>query len=664
MRQRARQLALVSLPLALTLAATCASSARAVEFTPCPEHFGYSCATVVVPLDRSGVVPGTISLRVERKQAGVAPSKDAVIALSGGPGQAALPSITDIAKSMSPALNNRDLVVFDQRGTGQSGPLNCPALSSEQAAARASSIGQLFEQCALQIGPARAFYTTRDSAEDIESIRQALGYEKLVLRGVSYGTKVALAYAERYPGHVESLLLDSVVAPDGPEPFDIPTFQAIAPVLSELCSAGACAHVTASPLKDIAQLASELRTHPLSGSVYDGSGQRHASSFSELDLMSVLEDGDLNPALRALLPAAVHSALNHDPQPLLRLNLLANGFIPTLPGTAQPTPEAEQEGNALYFATRCEEGLFPWVRSDPPAARKTEATAALRALPSADFYPFDAELALSHSLLPECVGWPDASTPPAPGGALPNVPTLILSGEQDLRTPTSVARRVAAEIPDAELLTVPYTGHSVLGTDFSGCAQAAVVAFFASHPVVPCAAGADIFAPTPVTPRKLAYVPSTPGVAGRDGRTVTAVLDTIVDVDRQLIGATLQANAKLPSGASFGGLRGGYARIHGSTMRLSRYSLLPGVELSGTFPLHADKLAGATVRIEGAAAATGTVTLGGGGKVTGTLAGKRFSASLKRATLARLSGVGTGWSGADWSAAAMGLPFPGLYDRR
>src|SRR5579864_844928 len=159
MRQRARQLALVSLPLALTLAAAWTTAASAVEFTPCPEHFGFSCATIVVPLDRSGAVPGTISLALERKQAGPNPSQSALIALSGGPGQAALPSVTDIAKEMAPALSSRDLVVFDQRGTGQSGPLNCPVLSSEQAAASANSIAQLFEQCALQIGPARGFYT-------------------------------------------------------------------------------------------------------------------------------------------------------------------------------------------------------------------------------------------------------------------------------------------------------------------------------------------------------------------------------------------------------------------------------------------------------------------------------------------------------------------------
>jgi pimeloyl-ACP methyl ester carboxylesterase len=654
MRRRARQLALASLPLALTLAGAWTQVAGAVEFTPCPEHFGFSCATVVVPLDRSGAVPGTISLKVQRKQAGVNPSRSALIALSGGPGQAAIPSAEEIAKSMAPALNNRDLVIFDQRGTGQTGPLNCPALNSEQAAAIAGSITALFNECALQIGPARGFFTTRDSVEDIEAIRQALGYEKLILRGVSYGTKVALQYAERYPQNVEALLLDSVVAPTGPDAFEVPTFQAITPVLDELCSAGACARITANPVKDIAQLAAQLRKRPLTGSVYDGSGHRHTNSFSELDLMSVLEAGDLNPALRALLPAAVRSALRGGPQPLLRLGLLASGETPSVPGTVPPSPEEGQEGNALYWATRCEETLFPWGRTDSPATRQAQAIAALNALPGSDFYPFDADLGLDHSLLPACLGWPDAAQPPPPTGPLPNVPTLILSGEQDMRTPTSVARGVAAEIPDAELLTVPYTGHSVLGTDFSGCAKAAMIAFFASSPVQPCT-GPNLFTPTPVIPTKLAYVHSPPGVSGRDGRTLTAVLDTVLDINRQMIGATLQANATLPSGASFGGLRGGYARIGSSSVRLSRYSLLPGVEVSGSFPLHDGKLEGTTVKIEGSAAATGTLKLSSDNHVTGTLSGRHFSLSVTKATLSRV-GAGDG----DWPVGSRRFPLPEL----
>ena len=165
-----------------------------------------------------------------------------------GPGQAALPLGEFIAKALAPALGTRDLLVFDQRGTGTSDPLSCGALSNFSG----TSASQAFERCALEIGPARGGYTTQESVEDIEAIRQAAGYEKLVLYGTSYGTKVAEEYAERYPQHVESLVLDSVVPPGGPEPFSIPTFQAIGSVLGELCSNNACAGITTNPVADIA----------------------------------------------------------------------------------------------------------------------------------------------------------------------------------------------------------------------------------------------------------------------------------------------------------------------------------------------------------------------------------------------------------------------------
>ena len=186
--------------------------------------------------------------------------------------------------------------------------------------------------------------------------------------------------------------------------------------------------------------------------------------------------------------------------------------------------------------------------------------------------------------MPVCLDWPNLAPAPPAIAPLPDVPTLILSGSQDLRTPTSGARTVAARIPDSQLLVVPYTGHSVLGSDFSGCAQSAVEAFFAGAAVQPCKPTKDLFSPTPIMPTKLAYVQPVPGLGGNPGRTVTAVLDTLVDLERQVIGATLQAERELPSGSSFGGLHGGYARLSSTAVRLHDFTFVPGVQLSGTLP--------------------------------------------------------------------------------
>jgi pimeloyl-ACP methyl ester carboxylesterase len=651
--RRISTLALSAPLLSLALAATQPATAQALTFAPCPSSSatGFTCATLTVPLNRSGVVPGTIALNVERLQATAGPARTAVVGLAGGPGQAALPLAEGMAKQMAPALGARDLLVFDQRGTGSSGPLACPAL--ESSAEAFGAIGQAFERCALQIGPARGSYTTQESVADIEALRQAGGYQKLVLFGVSYGTKVALEYAERYPQNVESLVLDSVVPPERDDPFSVEMFQAMKPMFEELCSEHSCAGIASNPLGDIARLAGALSKHALSGYVYDGSGHRHRSTLSNVDLLNLIGAGDLNPALRALLPASVQSALHGDPAPLLRLNLLSEGLVPNLPGT--PLASSESIDEALFVDTTCEEQPFPWQRSAPPSTRLSEALNALHELPPADFYPFDASVAWADSVLPGCAQWPNAAPAPAPTAPLPSVPTLILSGAQDLRTPTSGASAVAARIPGAQLVVVPYTGHSVLGTDFSGCAQAAVSAFFAGGTIQQCPTTKNPFPPTPITPTKLALVKAVGGVPGRAGSTLAVVLDTILDLERQVIGATLQADQELPSGSSFGGLRGGFARITSSALQLHELSFVGGVQLSGTFPIENGHLKDTELRVEGSQAARGTIAIGAGSHVSGTLGGRRFDVDLAKVKLARAT---AGSAGAPASWPGLGLSFP------
>jgi pimeloyl-ACP methyl ester carboxylesterase len=643
--------------LALALGLGAAPAADALAFTPCPTGGGFSCTTLTVPLNRGGGAAGAVTLSVERLQSGGAPSEDAVVALAGGPGQAAIPVAGDLANTIAPALVGRDLIVFDQRGTGSSGPLACSALEGEGGIA---TIGLAFERCAMQIGAGRGSYTTQESVADIESLRQALGYRRLVLFGVSYGTKVALEYAERYPQSVEALVLDSVVPPERQDPFQLATFAAMPGAFSELCSLGACAGITVNPVGDLARLSSRLRRHALSGYVYDGAGKRHRVAMSDVALLNLVAAGDLNPALRALLPASVTSALRGDSAPLLRLNLLSRGVVPNVPGTPTAATGSGGVDEALFVDTTCEEQSFPWRRDSPVKTRLHEALGALHALPAGDFYPFDASVEWAGSILPGCAAWPNLAPPPLPVGTLPRIPSLILSGTQDLRTPTSGAEAVAARIAGAQLLKVPYTGHSVLGSDFSGCAQEAVKGFFSGASVQSCKPGRNLFAPTPVTPTRLAYVKPVGGVHGQAGSTLTVALETILDLERQVVGATLQAEQQLPSGASFGGLRGGYARIGASSLLLHRLSFVPGVELTGAFQIVKGKLRPSTVRVEGKLASRGSLRIGGP-TVTGTLGGVHLRVSLAKVRLAS--------AGADigrWSAAGLALDFPspGLVGRR
>jgi len=246
-------------------------AAAAGPFKPCARASPLLCAKITVPLDRSGAVPGTISLHAERLRPR-GPRQGAMFALAGGPGEAASPYIFDWAFTFAPALRNRDLVVFDQRGTGLSGALRCRGLfvpvtrtPLEQA--------QAAERCAQTLGPRRAFYTTRDSVDDIDAVRRAVGVDKITLFGVSYGTKVALGYAAKYPQHVERLVLDSVVEPNGPGAFGQESLAAIPRVLRTLCLRG-CEGVTKDVLDDLKAVLASMRGGLLHGPLVGVDGRR------------------------------------------------------------------------------------------------------------------------------------------------------------------------------------------------------------------------------------------------------------------------------------------------------------------------------------------------------------------------------------------------------
>src|SRR4051794_30331288 len=125
---RPARVLLPSLGALMLLSGALSSTAGAdIPWAACPTA-GYQCAHVDVPLDRSGAVPGTVTLAVSRVAAASNPDKVAVVPLAGGPGQAALPLAQTFASVLGPAIQSRDLLVFDQRGTGSSGALSCSAL--------------------------------------------------------------------------------------------------------------------------------------------------------------------------------------------------------------------------------------------------------------------------------------------------------------------------------------------------------------------------------------------------------------------------------------------------------------------------------------------------------------------------------------------------------
>jgi pimeloyl-ACP methyl ester carboxylesterase len=619
---------------AVACAMLAATAARAqIAWRPCGDSNDVACGHLVVPIDPSATIPGTIALAMRRHLSPLGSSKDAVIALAGGPGQSAIPFLNQFAQVLGPIVSTRDLIAFDQRGTGLSHPLSCPAFEHLAGGGSPGAVAI----CAGQIGETRGLYTTADTVADIEAIRQAGGYEKLVLYGTSYGTKVAERYAQTYPTRVEALVLDSVVPPAGPEPFDETSFAAVPRVLAQLCGAGACAGTTDDPVSDLGRLVKRIGGGRLRGRVIDSEGKAGIVQVSVNDLAGILLEGDLDPILRSEFPAAVRSAVLGDTAGLARLTRRAEG-----------DPEGREENlsegfdSPLYFATVCNETAFPWSRSASPKARLREAVAALHKQPAGAFAPFTAANALALSDAQACAAWPFTPGSPEVGtGPLPNVPTLILSGADDLRTPTANAQQLAAQIPDAQLLVVPNTGHSVLGSDPTACSQHALQALFEGKPVRQCTQRRppQLLLPTPLPPRELAEAPLAHGDRGAAGHTAGAVVLTLADFDRQMALALLEHLGEnlLGQPVRTGGLRAGWGGSDRRGLALHGYSYVPGVTLTGSVTA-----GGATLRIGGSAAVHGTIEIDAHGTIAGTLAGQRVHVTAPKASELRASAIPSG----------------------
>lgn len=626
---------LVLTALLLALATGLASAAEPLALQPCSgdNQDRSRCGSVRVPLDRGGALAGAVDLRVRLLDPANGAPKATVIALAGGPGQAATPLLEQFVQGLGAAGRSRRVVAFDQRGTGGSGALRCTA-ASRAGGTLAEAVGR----CAAEIGPRRTAYTTAASVADLEAVRAALGAERVVLFGTSYGTKVALDYAAAHPDRVERLLLDSVVPPGGVDPFQRATFAAVAPVLAGLCGRSGCPF-TRSPSGDLAALVRQLARAPLRGSALDGSGRPRALSVARTDLFGLLLHGDLDPYMRAALPAAVAAARAGDAAPLLRL--------------AGELRQGADDGDedALYLATTCEDGAVPWPAGTPPAERRAAVNAAAAAIPETAFAPFDRATVRALGSADLCRGWPESPIA-QPSAPLPDVPALILTGDDDLRTPRADAEAVAAQLPRATVLHVPNTGHGVLGADPTDCAQTASGVFLDGGYPASCRQRRRLLRPSALPPRTLAAVRPR-GAPGRAGRTVAAVLLTYGDAADQVVAQTVQSGGAV---RAFGGLRAGSASLQpGRGMQLRGYSYVPGVTISGLVRPDDPEL---TLRVGGAAAARGSVTIGRDG-LRGRLGGRtvRLSASALRAAAARASAAAA-------PATVPRAPAPGAFGLR
>ncbi|MGA3362290.1 MAG: alpha/beta fold hydrolase [Solirubrobacteraceae bacterium] len=637
MRRKSTLLALLNAAAAVALVAFPSGASAAtssIAFTTCADAPTFGCGHLTVPLDPTGAIPGTVTLAIRRQLAATGAATTAVVALAGGPGQSAIPFAEDDAQIVAPALTTDDLIVFDQRGTGYSGPLKCAALDS---LTQPASV--VIPACAMEVGATRGLYTTDDTVADIEAIRKALGYTKLILYGTSYGTKVALRYAAEYPGNVAGLILDSTVPPNGPDVFDQSSYQAVPRILDQLCAAHACPGI-AHPTVDLREVLARLRSGSVIGTYYGSRGRGNRLPITADDIASILLAGDEDPALRADFPAAIATAAGGR-YGLLAI-LVAHAVYGAIPNSTVDNP--------LYFDTECEELPFPWVRTDTGAQRAAEALAAAKAMPAGTFGPFSALTAYQESTAPDCAYWPNASAAPETEiTSLPNVPTLIISGADDLRTPTSNAEEVAAMIPDATVVVVPQVGHSVLTTEFGSCAKDAVDAFLDGTAIDTLCAPRAMPAyldPAPPAPSSVGSLRSIAGSGGLPGRTARAFELSLAWSSRELsesLFETLIGSYNPSYDSGLGGLHGGFAKVstnpttENPTVSFHDFSYVPGVRITGSISNGVG-----TLRVSGADAAGGTLVATTRNDFAGRLGGAKVHFEISGAKLTALTASAAG----------------------
>ena len=565
------------LATALVTLAYAAPAVAALEFRPCTGTPDYECATLPVPLDPSTPGGETISLEVRRLHE-TREGRGVLVALAGGPGQGASDFIDDFAEILADGLVDRQLIVFDQRGTGRSGALTCPALAHGVARLRFEVLADRVGRCADELGPRRRFYTSAEVVTDLEALRAALGAQQLSLFGVSYGAFVAQRYARAYPARVDRLVLDSPVAQDQGGAFDASSYVAARRVLRALC------HCEAG----VRRLAARL---PVQGTAYDARGRpRVVRLESPGELFDLLVASDFSPALRAALPAAILSAVRGDTAALARLVAIDRE------SAADEDPEAFS--NALFFTTTCLEKPQPWGSAaallTDRSHRRLDALDALGDLP-----PFGAGAADSTQVgTGFCLVYTptEVAATPAPGPIEANA--LVLSGSEDLRTPTEEARRTVAELHNGTLVRVPGAGHAVVSQNIA-CVRRAVSRFFGA-----VAVGNPCDARTAGRPRPAARGVSRAGLRGRGVAVAAGVLATVADAIRMAAVA-----GPLSEPFRGGGLRGGRFCAHPGeigadgrrplllTLRSDRF--VRALAVTGSAVVTRSRLSALSVRVRG-----------------------------------------------------------------
>ena len=456
-------LRMTALALLLLLATTGAPGSTALELSDCrisagPGYPGIKarCGTFLRPLNPEDPEAGQLELRVAIVPAlDLNPEPDPLVPLAGGPGGGAIQFYAAYYAAFEPVRRERDILLLDQRGTGDSAPMDCPfddhvvegQYSDEQTLEATRS-------CLEQLPHDPRFFTTSLAVADLEALRLALGYPALNLLGTSYGTRVAQHFARRYPDSTRTIVLDGVVPPQLPLGPEIATEaqRALDKILARCLNDVACNERFPEIDLDFKSIRALVNDESVRVELSDPvTGKRESLDFGHNELAAAIRLLAYQPRSIAIMPLLIHEAAN-------------DNFVP-LAAQFQLTVSSIADALALgmHNSVVCTEDL-PFIDRD-----------------TVDFAALDDTYigALQFEALETiCSIWPrgpidDGFTEPL----ATDIPVLLLSGDADPITPPRYADLAAVALRNARHLIGERQGHGQIA---AGCMPNIVAQFIST----------------------------------------------------------------------------------------------------------------------------------------------------------------------------------------